>query len=481
MASQQKKKPHALCIPAPLQGHINPMLKLAKILHSKGFDITFVNTEFNHQRLLRSQGPEALNGLPSFRFETIPDGLPPPENKDATQDLPSLAKSIEETCSGPFKSVVTKVGASYSPVTCIVSDSLMGFTLAAAEELAIPEFLLWTSGAGSLICYDQYPNLLEKGLMPLKDPSFLVNGYLDTVIDGIPSMSGIRLKDIPPFIRMIHPGDEYMAQYLWSQVNRAKTAPAIIFNSFNELEPDVFDTLSSMFPPCYSIGPLHLLEKTIEDNSLVSIKSNLWKEESECLTWLDSQAPVSVIYVNFGSIAVMTNQQLVEFCWGLADSNYPFLWIIRPDLVVGDSAMLPPEFVTRTSGRGLLIGWCPQEQVLNHPSIGGFLTHSGWNSTLESISSGVPMICWPFFADQQVNCWLSCNKWGIAMEIDNDVKRDEVGKLVVELMNGGKGNVLRKNVTKWKKKAEAACVAKDGSSVANLEKLIHLMQTCSNK
>ena len=168
MASQQKKKPHALCIPAPLQGHINPFLKFAKILHSKGFDITFVNTEFNHQRLLRSQGPEALNGLPSFRFETIPDGLPPPENKDATQDLPSLAKSVEETCSGPFNSVVTKVGASYSPVTCIVADVLMGFTLAAAEELAIPEFLLWTSGVGSLICYDQYPNLLEKGLMPLK-------------------------------------------------------------------------------------------------------------------------------------------------------------------------------------------------------------------------------------------------------------------------------------------------------------------------
>nr|GEU56239.1 7-deoxyloganetin glucosyltransferase-like [Tanacetum cinerariifolium] len=325
MASHHEKKPHAVCIPSPLQGHINPMLKLAKILHSKDFDITFVNTEFNHQRLLRSQGPGALNGLPSFRFETIPDGLPPPENKDATQDLPSLAKSVDETCSAPFKSLVNKV-----------------------------------------------------------DPSFLVNGYLDTVIDCIPGMSGIRLKDIPPFIRMIYPGDEYMAQYLSSQVNRAKTASAIIFNTFNDLEPDVLDTLSSIFPPCYGIGPLHLLEKSREDNSLASIKSNLWKEESECLTWLDSQAPASVIYVNFGSIAVMTKQQLVEFCWGLANSNYPFLWIIRPDLVVGESAMLPPEFVTGTSGRGLLVGWCPQEQVLNHPSIGGFLTHSGWNSTLKS-------------------------------------------------------------------------------------------------
>ncbi|GKD46744.1 hypothetical protein Tco_1271389, partial [Tanacetum coccineum] len=115
-----------------------------------------------------SQGSETLNGLLSFRFETIPDGLPPPENKVATQDLPSLAKSVDETCSGPFKSLVNKVGAFYSPVTCIVADVLMGFTLEVAKELDIPEFLFWTAGTGSLVCHDRYPNLLEKGLMPLK-------------------------------------------------------------------------------------------------------------------------------------------------------------------------------------------------------------------------------------------------------------------------------------------------------------------------
>ncbi|KAF5807613.1 putative 7-deoxyloganetin glucosyltransferase [Helianthus annuus] len=479
MGSNLEKKPHALCIPAPLQGHINPMLKLAKILHSKGFLITFVNTEFNHQRLLRSQGLEALHGLPSFRFETIPDGLPPPENTNATQEIPSLAKSVEETCLGPFKSLVTKVNASYAPVTCIVSDLLMGFTLAAAEELGIPEILLWTSGTGSLICYNQFTNLLEKELMPLKDPSYLVNGYLDTVVDCIPTMPGIRLKDFPPFIRIIYPGDEYMVRFLCLQVERAKRASAIIFNTFDALEHDVLDSLSSMYPPCYGIGPLHLLEKNIADKSLASFKSNLWKEEPECLKWLDSQAPSSVIYVNFGSIAVMTPQQLVEFCWGLAKSNYSFLWIIRPDLVIGDNAMLPPEFVTETSDRGMLVGWCPQEEVLNHPSIGGFLTHSGWNSTLESISSGVPMICWPFFADQQTNCWWSCNKWGVATEIDNNVKSDEVSKLVVELMKGEKGREIRKNVIDLKNKAQEACIAPSGSSMTNLEKVVQLMHTFS--
>ncbi|KAJ0571721.1 putative 7-deoxyloganetin glucosyltransferase [Helianthus annuus] len=232
-----------------------------------------------------------------------------------------------------------------------------------------------------------------------------------------------------------------------------------------------------MFPFCYGIGPLCLLENNISDKSLDYIKSNLWVEDPNCLKWLDAKEPLSVIYVNFGSVVVMTPQQLVEFCWGLAKSNYSFLWIIRPDLVIGDSAVLPPEFLAETSNRGLLASWCPQEQVLNHPSIGGFLTHSGWNSTIESISSGVPMICWPFFADQQPNCWWSCNKWMIAMEIDNDVKSDEVSKLVIELMSGERGNEMRKNAIAWKNKAKEACTFPSGSSVVNLDKLIHLLQS----
>ncbi|KVH40371.1 7-deoxyloganetin glucosyltransferase-like [Cynara cardunculus var. scolymus] len=476
MGSKQKK-PHVLCIPAPAQGHINPFLKLAKILHSKGIRITFVNTEFNHQRLLRAQGSDALNGIPSFCFETIPDGLPTPENLDASQEVVPLCKAMDELFLDPFKALLTKLSASDSPVTYIVADVVLGFTLEAAREMDIPEILFWTGGAASLLCFEQYPNLLDKGLMPLKDSSFLANGYLDTIYDCIPSMPGIRLKDIPPFIRISDPGDEYMVEFFCRQVARAKTATTIIFNTYHELESDIFDTLSSIFPPCYGIGPLNLLEKEIVHNHLESIKSNLWKEEVECLKWLDSKAPSSVIYVNFGSVAVLTPQQLAEFCWGLAKSNYSFLWIVREDLVIGDSSVLPPEFLAETSSRGLLASWCPQEDVLNHESIRGYLTHSGWNSTIESISSGVPMICWPFFSDQQPNCWMSCNMWGVAMEIDMNVKSDEVAKLVIEMMNGEKGKEMRKNAIEWKKKAEEACAFPYGSSMVNMEKLVHMLQT----
>ena len=169
MGSKQVNKPHVVCIPHAAQGHINPMLKLAKILHSKGFDITFVNTEFTHERLLRSLGSNTLHGLPSVRFETIPDGLPP----DASRDTATKLKSLHDTALGPLKSVLAKVSASYSPVTCMVADFLMYFSLTASKELGIPGVLFWTAGGGSLICYDEYRNLIQKGLMPLKGTIFL--------------------------------------------------------------------------------------------------------------------------------------------------------------------------------------------------------------------------------------------------------------------------------------------------------------------
>ncbi|KAL3504755.1 hypothetical protein ACH5RR_034596 [Cinchona calisaya] len=471
------EKPHAVCIPYPAQGHINPMLKLAKILHHRGFHITFVNTEFNHKRLLKSRGSNALNGLPSFQFKTIPDGLPP-SDVDATQDIPSLCESTTTHCLCPFREILGEINDSSSskvpPVSCIVSDGVMSFTLEAAKELGIPEILFWTTSACGFLGYMQYSKLIEKGLTPLKDASYLTNGYLEQALDWIPGMKNIRLRDLPSFLRTTNP-DEYMIKFILQETERAKKASAIVLNTFEELEDDVIDALSSILPPIYSIGPLHFLQKQVDDESLALLGSNLWKEEPECLEWLDTKDSNSVVYVNFGSITVMTPDQLVEFAWGLANSKQSFLWIIRPDIVSGDSAILPPEFLEETKNRGLLASWCPQEQVLGHPAIGGFLTHSGWNSTLESISFGVPMICWPFFAEQQTNCWFCCTKWGIGMEIDNNVKRDEVESLVRELMVGQKGKDMKKKALEWKFKAEESAMTSGGSSCSNLEKVVQML------
>jgi len=284
-------------------------------------------------------------------------------------------------------------------------------------------------------------------------------------------MKGIRLRDIPSFVRTTDPED-FMLKFIKAESERAKKASAIVLNTYDALEHEGLVSLASMLPPVYSIGPLHLLLNQVTDSDLKLIGSNLWIEESGCLEWLDSKEPNSVVYVNFGSITVMTSDQLTEFAWGLANSDQTFLWVIRPDLVAGDSAMLPPEFVSATKERGLFASWCSQEQVLSHPSIGGFLTHNGWNSTIESICGGVPMICWPFFAEQQTNCRYCCTEWGIGMEINSDVKRGEVESLVRELMGGEKGSEMKKKTREWKKMAEEA-ITSTGSSCMNLDDMIN--------
>ncbi|GAB2240254.1 hypothetical protein Droror1_Dr00020772 [Drosera rotundifolia] len=472
------QKPHAVCIPFAAQGHVNPTLQLAKLLHHHGFHITFVNTIYNRNRLLRSRGPNALDGVPGFRFEAIPDGLPPSDEEDVTQSIPAICEFMNKTCLEPLIELVNKINSNNNngpPVTCIVADGSLSFTLRAGKVLGIPTVAFWTPSARGLLCYVLYKELRKRKLFPLRDVSDLTNGYLETKVEGIPGMKNMRLKDFPSFLRTTDPNG-FMCTFVEQETEATNAAAAIIINTFHLFEQDVLSALSSfLVPPIYSVGPLQLMVDNIldEKDPVKSFRSNLWAEEYACFKWLDKHEPGSVVYVNFGSITVMTPKQLIEFAWGLANSKKPFLWIIRPDIVAGDSALvLPPEFVNDTNDRGMLASWCPQDQVLKHSSVGVFLTHSGWNSTLESVIGSVPMISWPFFAEQQTNCRYSCVEWEIGLEIDNDVKRDEVEKLVREMIEAEKGKGMKKRALEWKTQAETA-VEKGGSSYENLSKLIN--------
>ncbi|GJR52415.1 linamarin synthase 2-like protein [Tanacetum coccineum] len=275
-----ENKPHAVLVPYPAQGHVNPFMKLAKLLHSHGFHITFVNTEFNHKRLIRSKGPESVKGLLDFRFETIPDG-----------------------------------------------------------------------GRGA---------------------------RLDQVV--ITLGSGDRGQWFDP----------YSLQGRRSFSTFARTGNSL-------------STLGRGMAVYISTSPVHRGR--------------------------------------------------------------------RPDVTMGDSTMLPQDFLDEIKDRGLLVNWCAQDQVLAHPSVGAFLSHCGWNSTTESILEGVPLICWPFFSDQQTNCRYACVEWGIGMEINHDVKRNEVEVLVKEMLQGEKGKEMRRNAKEWKRKAKEA-IEVGGSSYNNFQRFI---------
>ncbi|KAL7082502.1 hypothetical protein ACP275_14G102500 [Erythranthe tilingii] len=471
------EKPHAVCIPFPSQGHINPMLKLATLLHRKGFHITFVHTQYNRSRLLESRGDTAADvSLPDFQIAAISDGLPPPpeDGSAATQDIRSLCLSTQVNCLAPLNELIDDLNhgsLDVPPVSCVVSDMIMSFALDAAERIGVPAVVLQTAGACSFMCNKHLTHLVEKGFVPLKDKSCLTNGYLETQIDWIPGVIPLKLGELTHTIQTTDPNDPLL-NFVITQFARSSKAAAIIINTFDALEQNALSSLSTICPPIYTVGPLHLLLGQPPENQTVksTTSSSLWKEDTTCLKWLDSKPERSVIYVNFGSIAVPTPQQMSELAWGLAGSEKNFLWVVRRDLL---PAALPPEFWEETGERGFVSGWGPQEEVLRHAAVGGFLTHCGWNSVVESVCGGVPMICWPFFADQRINCRYVCDEWGVGVEMNRDVERGEVGVLVRELMGGERGGALRRRAEEWREKAAVAAAVGGGSSSLNLERLVH--------
>ncbi|XP_050210273.1 7-deoxyloganetin glucosyltransferase-like [Mercurialis annua] len=468
-------KPHVVCVPFPLQGHINPMLKLAKLLHSKGFHVTFVNTEFNHNRILDSRGPNALNGLPDFHFATIP--LPhPPSNSNTTLNLRALHETCRKDFLNLFRHLVGELNNTVSnpPVTCVISDAVLNYSVTLSEDLQIPVVLFWSMGASGFMSLKHFHDQIKQFIAFLKDPSIGAAGMeknLDSLMEWIPGMKGAKVRDLSEFSKT---KDEINVMEDSSKGGRERDsmASAIIFHTFDALESQILKDVAAFFKRVFSISPLQLFLDQIPDEQYSSIECNLWNEDAGCIKWLDSKQPNSVIYVNFGSITVMTVEQVVELAWGLANSNHNFLWITRPDLIMGESAILPPEFLTETKGRGFIASWCPQEEILNHPSTAGFLTHCGWNSILETISSGTPIICWPFFGEHFVNSRKSCGEWGIGMELASDFRRDDVEKLVKVLMEEEKGKMMKEKALEWKKLAEES-VNSNGSSSLNFNYLVN--------
>uniref|UniRef100_A0A0D9X1M4 Glycosyltransferase N-terminal domain-containing protein n=1 Tax=Leersia perrieri TaxID=77586 RepID=A0A0D9X1M4_9ORYZ len=176
-AKAPTKKPHVLLLPYPAQGHVNPFLKLAKALHARSFHITFVNTEYNHARLLRSRGPRAVSGAAGFEFATIPDGLPPP-SLDATQDICALCEATRRTGPGHVGDLIERIaraaadgegdGDGVPPVSCVVADGAMGFPVHVAKEMGIPAYLFFTPSACGLLAYLNFDQLVKRGYVPFK-------------------------------------------------------------------------------------------------------------------------------------------------------------------------------------------------------------------------------------------------------------------------------------------------------------------------
>lgn len=448
------------------------MLKLAELVSIAGLHVTFLNSDFIQRRLLKNTDIQArFQGYPGFRFKTISDGLPDDHPRSGDQ-IVELFNSINATTVPLFREMMKSGRLSSNgnglPVTCLIADGVLSFAIDAAKEIGIMSISFRTISACCFWTYFCTPHLVEAGALPFKG-----NDNLDELVTGVPGMEGfLRLRDLPSFFRVCNLDDQSF-QFVITETRKTPEAHGFILNTFEELEAPILAHIRSHCPNLYPIGPLHAHLKSRQLGSSSSQSSNsLWKEDRNCMTWLDAQPLKSVIYVSFGSMVTCTREQIIEFWHGLVNSNKLFLWVIRPDSVTGKDgrSQIPAELSAGTKDKGYMVEWAPQEEVLAHPAVGAFLTHSGWNSTIESIIAGVPMICWPYFADQQVNSRFVSEVWKVGVDMKDTCDRVTVEKMVKYVMEVWRDELYR-SADKMAKLATGA-VSLGGSSHSNLDRLI---------
>jgi len=268
----------------------------------------------------------------------------------------------------------------------------------------------------------------------------------------------------------------------------------VVINSFQELETLYIESFEHITgKKVWTVGPMCLCNQDI--NAMAARGNKASMDEAQCLRWLDSMKPGSVTFVSFGSLACTAPRQLVELGLGLEASKKPFVWVIKAgDKFPQVEEWLAEGFEERVKDRGLIIrGWAPQVLILWHKAIGGFMTHCGWNSTIEGICAGIPMITWPHFAEQFVNERLvvdvlktgveigvkAVTQWG-QEQTEVTVTRDAVEKAVSKLMDGGEAaEEMRTRAKEFGVKARQA-LEEGGSSYNNINILIQEMGNQAN-
>lgn len=298
----------------------------------------------------------------------------------------------------------------------------------------------------------------------------------EDTIDYIPGVPAIEPTDVMSYLQETNVST-VCHQIIFKAFTDAKGADFFLCNTVQELEQHTISALQAKMR-FYAVGPIFPTGFT---KSLVP--TSLWSE-SDCTQWLDKRPHGSVLYVSFGSYAHVAKTDLSEIANGLLLSGVGFIWVLRPDIVSSDDVdPLPVGFREAIGDRAMIVPWCCQIEVLSHPSIGGFLTHCGWNSILESVWCKVPLLCFPLLTDQFTNRKLVVDDWkiGINLRDKRAITSEEVSEKISLLMRGKSGEEFGDRIKEVKKTVEDAMKG-DGSSERNMDQFMNdLMKVRFNR
>ncbi|KAG8098203.1 hypothetical protein GUJ93_ZPchr0013g34482 [Zizania palustris] len=441
-------QPHVMVLPFPAQGHVIPLMELSHRLVEKGFKIDFVNTEFNHDHIFKVLADKgAIPG--GLHMLSIPDGLGPAD------DHTDIGKLVQVLPAAMF-SLLEKMIRS-KKIKWVIADVSMSWALELANTVGVRIVLFSTYSAAVFALRMNLPKLIEDGVL---DETGDVKRH-----EMVQLMPPIDATEVPWVnLGSTQERRRFNIQNVLKTNQLMALAEMIICNTFREMEFEALARLSNALP----VGPL------VAPAS--GPKGNFLPEDLTCLTWLDTQAPGSVIYVAFGSSTIFDVSQFHELANGLALSGQPFLWVVRPNFTNGIQEDWFKAYNDIVEGKGLIVSWVPQQRVLSHPSIACFMSHCGWNSTIEGVLHGVPFLCWPYFSDQFCNQSYLCNVWKTGMKLCQDkrgvVTRKEIKNKVAQLL-GDKD--IKERAVRLK---AAACesIQEGGSSHQNLLKLVNLLR-----
>ncbi|CAA7027979.1 unnamed protein product [Microthlaspi erraticum] len=470
------RKPHVLFFPFMAHGHMIPTLDMAKLFSNRGAKSTIITTPLNSKILqkpidtFRNLNPNLEIEIKIFDFPCVQLGLPEGcENPDFfsmnnSEDRQYMSLKFFSSTRF-FKDQLENLLETTRP-DCLIADMFFPWATESAEKFNVPRLVF--HGKGYFALSSEYCIRLHK---PQKRVASSCEPF---VIPDLPGNIVITQDQILDRDEKTEMG-KFMTEIKESEVKSS----GVIVNSFYELEPDYADFYkSNVAKRTWHIGPLSVINRGFEEKAGRGKKASI--DENECLKWLDSMKPNSVIYISFGSLACIKNEQLMEIALGLEASGASFIWVVRKN--AGDEEeWLPEGMEERTSGKGMIIrGWAPQVLILDHQATGGFLTHCGWNSLLEGVAAGLPMVTWPVGAEQFYNEKLVTQvlKTGVSVGAKRHVKvmedfisREKVEKAVREVLVGEEAEERRRRAEKLAEMAKAA-VEEGGSSFNDLNRFI---------